>query len=218
MMRTTLRQCVFGACLGGALLLSTPTLAGPAEDYTLARRAYDNGDVAGAMSLLRKGADGGHAPSMVLLGDILDSSEFDEEAAVVFRKAAEQGDPEGQFRLGKLHSLGEGVNKDAAEAHRLILAAARQGHKQATNVMAQAYLSAQLGIPESARHGAESLNWVKAAADNDYLPAIDALALAYRNGDFGLAPDAKEADRLQARANTLRNIQAGPERKKRRPK
>ncbi|MFC5302969.1 tetratricopeptide repeat protein [Azospira restricta] len=209
-------QRIFRISLAGALLLPALAVAGAAEDYAVAKKAYDAGDVVGAMPLLRKGTDAGHAPSMVLLGDILDSSEFDEEAAVVFRKAADLGDAEGQFRLGKLYSLGEGVKKDLAEAHRLILAAAKQGHRQATNVIAQAYLSAQLGIPESAREGEESLRWVKAAVDNDYLPAIDAMVLAYRNGGFGLAPDAKEADRLQAKANALRNVQQATTRPKRR--
>lgn len=217
-MPTMLQQGFFRTTLAGLLLLPVLAVAGPAEDYVVAKKAYDAGDVVGAMPLLRKGVDAGHTPSMVLLGDILDSSEFDEEAAVVFRKAADKGDPEGQFRLGKLYSLGEGVKKDLAEAHRLILAAAKQGHRQATNVMAQAYLSAQLGIPASARNGEESLHWVQAAEGNDYLPAIDALLLAYRNGGFGLSPDAKEAERLQAKANALRNIQEDAGRKKRRPK
>ena len=78
---------------------------------------------------------------------------------------------------------------------------------QATNVMSHAYLNAQLGIPESERNSAESLRWAKAAEQNDYLPAIDALALAYRNGGLGVTPDAKEAERLTAKANALRNIQ-----------
>lgn len=208
----------FRISLAGALLLPALAVAGVAEDYAVAKKAYDAGDVVGAMPILRKGVDAGHAPSMVLLGDILDSSEFDEEAAAVFRKAADLGDPEGQFRLGKLYSLGEGVKKNSAEAHRLILAAARQGHKQAINVMAQAYLSAQLGIPESEREGEESLRWVKMAVDNDYLPAIDTLALAYRNGGFGLTADAKEADRLQAKANALRNVQQATGKPRRKPK
>jgi TPR repeat protein len=190
-----------------ALFSPMLVMAGPAEDYVVAKRAYAAGDVVGAMPLLRKGADAGHAPSQVMLGEILDSSEFDEEAAAMYRKAALQGDADGQFRLGTLYSLGEGVKKDVAEAFRLIKAAADQGHKQATNVMAHSYLKAQLGIPESERESEQSLRWVKAAVVNDYLPAIDALALAYRSGGFGLAPDAKEADRLAAKANELRNIQ-----------
>lgn len=190
-----------------ATLLPAAVLAGPPEDYAVARRAYAAGDVAGAMPILRKAANAGYAPAQVLLGEILDLSEYDEEAAAMYRKAADQGDAEGQFRLGTLYSQGEGVKKDPNEARRLIRLAAEQGHLQATNVMAHAYLNAQLGIPETDRDSAESLRWVKAAEQNDYLPAIDALALAYRNGSMGLAPDAKEADRLVAKANALRNIQ-----------
>jgi uncharacterized protein len=196
-----------GASLIVGLWLPVPALAGPAEDYVKAKRAYAAGDVFSAMPVLRKAADAGYAPAQVLLGEILDLSEYDEEAASMYRRAAKQGDPEGQFRLGNMYSQGEGVKKDVNEARRLILAAAEQGHVQATNVMAQSYLGAQLGIPESDRDGAESLRWVKAAAENDYLPAIDALALAYKSGGFGLTPDAVESERLAAKANALRNIQ-----------
>lgn len=126
----------------------------------------------------------------------------------MYGKAAKQGNADGQFYLGALYSVGEGVKKDPKEAFRLIKSAADQGHAQATNVLAQAYLNAQLGIPESERDSAEALTWVKAAVANDYLPAIDALALAYRNGGFGLTPDTKEADRLVAKANAIRNIQS----------
>lgn len=190
-----------------ALVFPIAASAGPAEDYAVARRAYAAGDVANAMPILRKAANAGYAPAQVLLGEILDLSEYDEEAAAMYKKAALQGDAEGQFRLGTLYSQGEGVKKDVNEARRLIALAAEQGHVQATNVMSHAYLNAQLGIPESERNSAESLRWAKAAEQNDYLPAIDALALAYRNGGLGVTPDAKEAERLTAKANALRNIQ-----------
>jgi uncharacterized protein len=206
-MATMLQRTLIAAGLAGVLTLAAPAYAGPPEDYATARRAYQAGDVAGAMPLLRKAAEAGHAPAQVLLGEILDLSEYDEEAAAMYRKAADQSNAEGQFRLGTLYSQGEGVKKDANEARRLIKLAAEQGHAQAANVMAHAYLNAQLGVAEGERDSAESLRWVKAAEQNDYLPAIDALILAYRNGGLGLAPDAKEADRLQAKANALRNIQ-----------
>jgi uncharacterized protein len=207
-MLTMLLRRLYGTGLTiGVCCLAVPALAGPAEDYASARRAYAAGDVVNAMPILRKAADAGYAPAQVLLGEILDLSEYDEEAAAMYRKAARQGDAEGQFRLGSLYSQGEGVKKDVDEARRLIRASAEQGHVQATNVMAESYLNALLGIPESDRHSADSLRWVTAAAEGDYLPAIDALALAYRNGGFGLTPDAKEAERLTAKANALRNIQ-----------
>lgn len=201
-----IRWAMTGVLLAGFVAAGIAQ-AGPAEDYATARKAYAAGDVFSAMPLLRKAADAGHAPAQVLLGEILDLSEYDEEAAEMYGRAAKQGDAEGQFRLGTLYSQGEGVKKDFPEARRLIRAAAEQGQVQATNVMAHAYLNAQLGIAESEKESPEALRWVRAAAENDYLPAIDALALAYRNGSMGLTQDSKEAERLTAKANSLRNIQ-----------
>lgn len=204
---TFLSQRANWICLAVGLGIPVASLAGPAEDFSAARSAYLAGDVFSAMPMLRKAADAGYAPAQVMLGEILDLSEYDEEAAAMYRRAAKQGDAEGQFRLGYMYAQGEGVKKDTEEARRLILAAAEQGHQRATNVMAQAYLGAQLGISETDREGEAALRWIRAAAEQDYLPAINALALAYRNGGFGLAPDAKEAERLTAKANALRNIQ-----------
>lgn len=198
------------------LLAAATARADVNEDFEVAKKAYIAGDVTRAMSVLRKGADAGDAASQVFLGEILDASEFDEEAAAMYRKAAEQGNADGQFRLGALYSVGEGVKKDPAEAMRLMRLAADQKHVQATNAIASAYLNAQLGIAEGERNSAEALRWVRAAEQNDYLPAIDALLQAYKVGGFGLSPDPAEAGRLQAKANKLRNIQEESGRKRRR--
>lgn len=180
--------------------------AGSAEDFAAGLKAYDSGDLVGAMPLLRRSADAGHAPAQALLAYVFDYSEFDEDAVDYYRKAADQGNADGQFGLGSMLSVGKGVKRDSLEARRWITRAAEQGHKLATNVLALAYLSGQLGIAENERQGEAALLWVKRAADNDYLPAIDALVLAYRNGDLGLVADAAAADRLQAKANELRAI------------
>jgi len=180
--------------------------AGPPEDFAAGSKSYERGDVVGAIPILRRSADAGYAPAQALLAYIFDYSEFDEDAVAYYRKAADQGNADGQFGLGVMLSIGEGIKKDPVEARRWITLAAEQGHKQAINVMAQAYLSGQLGIAENERQGENALKWVKLAADNGYLPAIDALLLAYRNGGLGLAADAAAASHWQAKANELRNI------------
>lgn len=180
--------------------------AGPAEDYAAGGKIYESGDVVGAMPILRRSADSGYAPAQALLAYIFDYSEYDEDAVVYYRKAADQGNANGQFGLGTMLSLGKGVKKNLAEARRWITLAAEQGHKQAINVMAQAYLGGQLDISENERQGEDALKWVKLAADNGYLLAIDSLVLAYRNGSMGLAADAAAASYWQAKANELRNI------------
>lgn len=189
------------------MLLSTGVLAGPDEDYLAGLKSFRNGDVVGAMTPLRAAALAGHAKAQALLGDILDRSEFDAEAVALYRKSADQGDPDGMFGLGAMIAAGEGVKKDLLVARGWILKAAELGHKQAINVMAQAYLKGELGFSEAERKSPTALQWLKRAAENDDLPAIDALAAAYRAGDsYGLAADRGLADQYQAQANRIRNI------------
>lgn len=188
------------------LLVNAPVFAGAPEDFDVASKAYAAGDVVGSMPLLKRSADAGHAPAQVLLAEIYDRSEFDEDAVVYFRKAADQGSADGQFGLGSMYSIGEGVKKDLSAARRWITLAAEQGHKQAVGVMAQAYMSGQLGIDEKERQSEEALRWIRKAADLGFLPAVDALVVAYRNGTLGVAADTAEAGRWQAKANELRGL------------
>lgn len=192
--------------------------AGPAEDFVDGAKSYENGDVFGALPILRRSADAGYAPAQALFGYVLDYSESDEEAVVYYRKAADQGNADGQFGLGKMLSTGEGVKKNLVEARRWIGLAAEQGHKQAINAMAEAYLSGQLGVAEAERQGEGALKWVKLAADNGYLPAVDALVQAYRKGGMGLAADAAAAAQWQAKANELRNFKVKGKGKKKETK
>ena len=53
------------------------------------------------------------------------------EATRLFRKAAEQGHGEAQYRLAMLLLSGDGVRRDTAEATRLFRKAAKQGHAKA---------------------------------------------------------------------------------------
>jgi len=209
-MRISLIAKTCRTVLAGLLVLGCQAvLAGPPEDFSVASKAYASGDLIGSMPVLRRSADAGYAPAQALLAEILYRSEFDEEAVGYYRKAADQGNADGQFGLGSMYSTGEGVKKDLAAARHWISLAAEQGHKQAIGVMAQAHMSGQLGITEKEQQSEEALRWIKRAAETDYLPAVDALAVAYRNGTLGLAADATAADQWQAKANELRGIKAG---------
>lgn len=191
------------------------SLAGPDEDYHAALKSYQDGDVVGAMPGLRKAASAGHPKAQVLLAELLDRAEIDEEAASFYRKAAEQGDADGMFGLGVMLAAGEGVKKDLLEARRWITSAAEKGQQQAINVIAQAYLSGELGVADKERNSQDALRWVEQAANNDYLPAIDALAEAYRAGT-GLPVSANEklAADYRAQANRLRGIDPAKKKKK----
>lgn len=190
--------------------------AGTEEDYAAGFKSYRAGDIVGAMTPLRNAASAGHAKAQVLLAEILDRSEFDEEAIALYRKAAEQGDADGMFGLGAMLAAGEGLKKkEPLEGRQWIEKAAGLGHVQAINVMAQAYLNLELGLAESDRESPQALHWLKQAATNDYLPAIDALSAAYAAGDrWGLTADKTMAEQYQAQASRIRNVEPAKAKKK----
>jgi TPR repeat protein len=73
---------------------------------------------------------------------------------------AEDGSAEAQFRLGTLHSLGQGMPVDQEVAARWFERAAKQGHHQAAVTLANMYLSG-LGVP---RDESAALAWFERAA------------------------------------------------------
>lgn len=180
--------------------------AAPEDDYRLGADAYRAGDVVRAMALLKASADAGHARSQSLLAYILDQAEFNEEAVAYYRKAAAQGDAEGEYGLGAMYAAGEGVKRDPAEARKWITRAAERGHAAAINSLAQAYIDGDLDIDETQRNGAEALRWVRQAADAGYLPALERLAAAYRTGAYGLAIDLKQAEAMDAKARAAKGV------------
>ena len=205
---SALLVCALGA--GGQCL------AGTDEDYQSGLKSYRDGDIVGAMPGLRKAADAGHAKAQVLLAELLDRSEFDEEAVAFYRKAAEQGDPDGMFGYGRMLAAGEGLKrKDPVEARRWFQKAAELGHAQAASVVAQAYLKAELGLTEADRKSPDALRWVELAARHDYLPAVDALADAYLTGTgLPVSVDAQRSADYVAQANRLRDIDPTKKKKK----
>lgn len=203
--------------IAGALLAPGPLLADANEDYELGARQYKEGDMAGAMAPLRKAVSAGHVKAMVMLAEILDYSEFNEDAVDLYRKAANLGDPGGMFGLGSMMATGEGTKRDPAGARIWIEKAAKLGHGQAIRVMAQAFLKAELGLTEKGRDTPEALHWVQLAAKDDYLPAVDALAEAYRTGGMlGVSANAALSEQYVAQGNKIRQIDPGKIKKKKR--
>lgn len=180
--------------------------ATPAEDYQAARKIFVRGDVVGAMPLLRKAADAGHAPAQVLLAQILDQAEFDREAIDYFRKAAAQGDADGEFGLGTMYAGGEGVARDAQEALRWYRLAAGRGHERAILVLALAHLRGDLGLTDRRRDDAQARQWIRAAAEKGDAQAMQGLAAALRSGDFGFVADSGQAAEWEAKLRKLRAI------------
>jgi uncharacterized protein len=178
--------------------------AGPEEDFAKGMISYRQADFVTAMPLLRKAADAGHAEAQVVLASILDAAESNEEAVAYYRKAAAAGNLNGIYGLGIMLASGEGVKKDSKEAKILITRAAEGGHKQAVHSLAQMYLRGELEITEEQRKGTEALKWITLAADDEFMPALEALEKAYRDGDYGLAPDVAKADELKRKIDALK--------------
>jgi len=183
------------------LLTETNLLAAPQDDYSAGRKAYLAGDVVSAMTPLKRAADAGYAPAQSLYGYILDKAEYNEEAAQYFRRAAEQGDADGEYGLGLLYASGEGVARDPAAARAWLERAGNQDHGLAVVALSQAFLTGRLGFKTDPADTA-GLGWVRKAGASDSIPALTYLAQGYRSGAFG-ALDPKAAERLEARIREL---------------
>jgi TPR repeat protein len=190
------------------LVLIGAVSAAPEDDYQRGLKAYQQGDVVAAMSLLRAPANAGHAASQSLLAFILDRADFTEEAARLYRGAAAQGDPEAHAALANLYLTGRGIAKDEKLALQHFSKAAELGNSLAIQVMADAYLKGQMGLGAAPRDNAAAVAAFKRAADLGHLPAAEALARAYAEGSFGLTTDTAQAATWQARVVELRKQSA----------
>jgi TPR repeat protein len=199
--RIKLSHCIV---LGAATLgVATTACAGPEDDYKTAAQSYADGDLISAMPLFKKAADQGYAPAQASLAELLYQSEYYDQAADYSRKSAEQGNPVGQFDLGRMYAEGKGVKKDLGKSREWIVKSAEQGYASAINVMAEAYMHAGLGLTAKDANSEQTLHWLKLAADKDYLPAIVALAQAYQKGTYGAAADPAQAKVWQAKAKEI---------------
>ena len=194
---------------GGILstsLFPTSARAGAEEDYVAATKMYATGDVINAMSKLQPAADAGHAGAQALYALILSRADSDEEAIRYFRMSAEQGNSDGQFGYGSMIAAGDGIKADPIEARKWILAAANQGHPEAVNAMALAYMNGGLGLRDAPRDDATALGWIVKAAESGFIPAMDALSKAYASGGYGLPADAKLATEWTAKLHKQQGL------------
>ena len=105
-----------------------------------------------------------------------------------YRKAAEEGDAECQFRLGEALAAGWGVAQDYAEAARWFLKAAEQGHPTAQFNMGACCWNGH-GVAKDHAAGAE---WLLKAAERGDADAQKIVGQCYENAD-GVAQDSVEA-------------------------
>lgn len=211
-MRKALQAAARGAFAIGLLTFTGQAVATAEEDFRAGQLAYQRGDVAAAITALRRGAAANHAPSQYLLGFLLENAGLVDEAAGHYRRAAEQDHADALAAYAGLLAAGRGVPKDERAAFDLYSRAAERGHAMAIRIVADAYLKGELGARAS--DDGRALPALRRAAERDHLAAIDALATAYQRGDYGAAPDAAEAARWQARAADLRKRQTAGAAKK----
>src|SRR6266568_4988506 len=117
------------------------------------------------------------------------------KAVYWFRKAAEQGLAEAQYRLGFFYSWGEGVAKDAAEAVKWYRKAAEQGNAEAQDKLGFRYAVGE-GVPKDA---AEAARWYRKAAEQGYANAQYNLGNCYYDGE-GVAKDQSESVKWMLKA------------------
>lgn len=205
----------------------------PVKDYEEGLKLHalgvkgDMGAFIDATERFRLAANAGHAGAQAYYGLSLERGQFPEVAVKYYRLSADQGNVDGQYYLGLAYMNGEGIAQDLGEARKWLILAGEQGHKQAIDAMAGAYLRQELtaekfaqlwprkaeaytrnglGLDEAARRGPEALVWIQRAADNDSIPALNALAAAYRDGQYGLAVDTQKADEIVAKIDRLRGV------------
>ncbi len=106
-----------------------------AADFDAGVKAYDRGDYATALRIMRELANQGDTKAQYNLGVMYRMGQGVEQdyavAARWYRKAADQGDAKAQYNLGLMSRRGEGVPQDYKEAVKLYRKAADQGNTDA---------------------------------------------------------------------------------------
>jgi TPR repeat protein len=173
---------LFKSLLAGlvlALCLFGTAFAGPLED---ARVAYDRGDYAAELALVRPLAVEGDAVAQSRLGSMYRSGrgvpQDYAQAVAWYRKAADQGNAAGQGNLGTMYAYGLSVPQDYVEAAGWFRKAADQGDAVAQGDLGFAYQEGQ-GVPQDYVQAAA---WYRKAADQGLAYAQGRLGYLYRQG------------------------------------
>jgi TPR repeat protein len=119
----------------------------------------------------------------------------EDEAAGLYRKAAEAGHGDGMYNLGVAYAEGRGVEKDEAEAVRWFRKAAEAGLSDGMYNLGVAYANGR-GVEKDE---VEAVRWYRKAADAGISDGMADLGLMYANGT-GVAKDEAEAVRWYRKA------------------
>ena len=166
---------------------------------------------------LREAAVGGNSEAQFAIGElylrgdgidrVLPVEDRLSRAARWFRRAAEKGHAPSQYRLATLYELGQGVQKDAAEAVRWYLVAAEAGHVKAMH---------NLGVLSLAdgRNGGgytAAAGWFTKAAERGLSDSQFNLGILHERG-LGVAKDPAAAYRWFSFAAGQGDAKAGEKR------
>jgi TPR repeat protein len=121
----------------------------------------------------------GDVASEINLGLALERLNRMEEAAVMYRKAADQGYAKAQYSLGRLYDIGQGVPQSYTEAVKWYRLAADQGFAQAQGGLGELYYYGH-GVPQS---HTEALKWYRLAADQGLPGGQFNLGYMYQHGE-----------------------------------
>jgi TPR repeat protein len=195
---------MLGACLALAVL-GSGSLAAQQTPELLALHTKANDGDAEALAQLRAVAEKGNAEAESRLGDVYSRKGDTENALKWTRRGVEHGNPDAQNMLGFWYERGRGgVQQDKAQARKLYLAAARQGHATAELNLC---IIDDFAIPRASAGKAVSIEPIKAtkdvitettqrchkAADQGSLEAQWRLGVIYAKGGGGIPPNYEEA-------------------------
>lgn len=123
-------------------------------------------------------ADAGNSQAQLLLG-LQELGGADKAAAAKWlERAALQGEPVAQYRMGALYAEGRGVPKDDAKAFHWYAAAAQAGNRKAMSNLAVAYAQGN----GTAKNPEEAARWFSKAAQLGLVDAQFDLAVLYERG------------------------------------
>jgi len=151
------------------------------------RKVAEAGDSFAASQL--KAAEKGNVQDQLTLAFNLKMGIFGQkkdpkEAAKWYRAAAEQGDADGQWTLGKMYADGDGIDPDPVEAARFLGKAAEQGSPAYQSMLAYRYLTGK-GVVQDYFNAAK---WYRRAAEQGDAGDQEALGAMYRFG-WGVPKD-----------------------------
>ena len=190
--------------------LNAPPTATPSPEKPAPAVAHDVAPPEPAPVEAKPAAPKAKVPDSVRAQEILNTALTDrhegkpEEAARLFRQAADLGSANAMKELGEIYSNGEGVPKDDLAALQWFLHAEAAGNSDAMLSLAGMYLLGNDAVPQNDEDAAK---WFQRAADLKNPAGVYDLAKMYEEGQ-GVTRDMEKARQLYRQAAALGNALA----------